>query len=352
VFVYSPFLILTLLGSIYFLPRLKRKPLFWLIVVWTLLHLLLVARTTRWWGGLSFGPRILTELLPGLVLLTAIVAQVYSERVTHRGLRIAAVGLFGGLAVWAIFLNSYQALFNHYTAWWHNVLAPNVEHELDYLWSWEYPPFLADNEMLCRRDRNYIDEVIADPKFAQHIYPYWPGRPLDTLTNKPFIIYEFLEQEEETAEPPIIQRTFEPVSPGSFLPALFFDGENKLDVILSGWAIPQLGYRWSMCEVTSISFKLDNRVDLNDSYELAILGGSYGEQRVEISLNGVELGQLLFNNRPNMPVSHSISIPEEVLEPGAVNRVRLNLPDSVIPETDESRRLGLALYSLTVEPAP
>jgi hypothetical protein len=107
-----------------------------------------------------------------------------------------------------------------------------------------------------------------------------------------------------------------------------------------------------MCEMTSISFKLDNRIDSNDTYELAILGGSYGEQRVEISLNGVELGQLLFNNRPNMPVSHSISIPEGVLEPGAVNRVRLNLPDSVIPETNESRRLGLALYSLTVESAP
>jgi hypothetical protein len=329
---------------------LKGKGLYWLVAAWFLLHLLLVARTTRWWGGLSFGPRILTELLPGLILLTALVAQTFIRQVAQRRLRIVIIGLFGGLALWAVFLNSYQGLFNQYTAWWHSALTPNVDFEPDYLWSWDYPQFLADNEMLCDRDRAYIEAAMASRELGRHLYPYWPGRPLEILRNEPFLIYGYLEQKEETAEIQNDRVEFGPRSSEIFLPAFYYGRQDNLDVLLSGWSNPQFGFRWSMCETATIAFKLDNRIELNQSYSLAFLSGSFGEQRVDVWLNGVELGELVFSGGAQSPVSRTIPIPAGRLEPGALNQVVLNLPDSVIPDrTNESRRLGLSLYSIAIE---
>ncbi len=351
--IYSPFFFLTLAGAVYFFRYLKRKPLYWLILTWFLLQLLLVARTTRWWGGLSFGPRILTEMLPGLILLTAIVSQVFVKRVNGRQVSVGVFVLFCGLAAWAIFLNGYQGLFNNYTAWWHGVLTPNIDYEPEYLWSWQHAQFLADNEMLCNRDRNYINSIIENEEVVRRLYPYQLGQSLDVFPRPktdPLLLYKLVTIGEETAEQNAISENTNSGGVNIFVPTFFRQGEENLDLLLSGWAPVQSGYRWSMCETAGIAFRLDHDVDPNRSHELQLLSGSFGKQRVVVMLNGFELGELHFNGVASPPVLQSIMIPAGVLAPGEVNQIVLHLPDSVIPDLpSESRRVGLSLVSFTIE---
>jgi hypothetical protein len=353
-FIYSPFFLLTLAGSAVYFSRLKKQPLFWLIITWLFLHLLLVARTTRWWGGASFGPRILAEALPGLILLTALIGQIFWERPSRRTRqRWPAVFLYGGLAVWAIFLNSYQALFNPYTAWWHGVLPPNVDYQPDYLWNLNYPQFLADSEMLCRRNREYMEQVVEKERVRLAMSPYYLDSPLSVLEGMPLRLYELANVADLSADGEMDEALMSPLQASSFLPLVVQDGDRGLDALLAGWSNPDEDYRWSMCPSTMIAFKLDGEVEKGRPYDLWILSSSFGEQRVIVWLNGEHLGQLTFNTPPASPDAHNLIIPADLLKPGEINQLVFDLPDAVIPELpNEYRRLGLALVSFGIKTFP
>lgn len=52
--------------------RVHRHPLSGALWVWCVLHLLVVSMFDRWWGGHSFGPRFMSELVPPLAVLAAL----------------------------------------------------------------------------------------------------------------------------------------------------------------------------------------------------------------------------------------------------------------------------------------
>jgi hypothetical protein len=166
----------------------------------------------------------------------------------------------------------------------------------------------------------------------------------------PFRLYEYVAigeaEERETAVSSL-------TSNQTFIPALIHNGEEAFPFLLSGLAPPQAGYRWSMCDSATLVFRLDQRVDVNQPYELTLLSGSFGRQRVDIELNGVKLGQIEFNERATPPVVKTIAIPSGLLLPGEVNRIRLNLLDAVIPDLPrEGRKVGVSLVSIRIEAAP
>jgi hypothetical protein len=255
------------------------------------------------------------------------------------------------LALWAVFLNSYQGLFNHYTTWWHGALTPVIDYEPEYLWNWKYPQFLAGNESLCRRDREYIELALKHPQVVRSLSPYEPGRPLVIAANKPIVLYELLAWEGEAAVEEVGQSA--PISDGTsaYFPLMLWD-EHQLEALISGWSVPQMGYRWSMCETATIAFKVDNEVGPGQPYELLFNSGSFGEQRVRVSLNGVDLGQVVFNGTAALAATQTISIPAGVLKPGVVNQIVLDLPDSIVPDVpNEQRRVGLSFVSFAIQPA-
>jgi len=351
--IYSPIFLLALAGAVYYFQRLKRRPLYWLMLVWFFLHLLLVARATRWWGGASFGPRILAEMLPGLVLLMAMVGQVFLERGSRgrpgssRRPQTAVIGLYGALALWAVFLNSYQGLFNQYSAWWHGVLTLNIDYEPDYLWRWDYPQFLADNEMLCKRDREYIGRVMMSEHVVGKLVPYELERPLEMATDYSFLISKYLAEERRTAVEEERRTDFGPDATRVYLPAVVRSGD--LAILLSGWGVPQAGHRLSLCETVTLAFKLDEGVEPERQYTLSLRSGSLGEQRVNVWLNGVDLGQVVFRGELAIPGVQLVMIPPGVLRPGAVNEVVLDLPDSRVPDLpDEERPVGLSFVSFDI----
>ena len=74
-FWFSPFLLLIPAGIFLFRRELARQPLFWLCLSWFALQLLLVSSAVIWWGGYAFGPRLLADALPGLVLLLFLIGR-------------------------------------------------------------------------------------------------------------------------------------------------------------------------------------------------------------------------------------------------------------------------------------
>ena len=103
-FVYQPFLILTVVGTILFARRLAEQPVFWLVSGWLVLNLLLISRWEVWWGGGGYGSRLMVESLPGWVVLTAMVGQALRETRNVILLRAVTIGIVA-LSAFAIFVH-------------------------------------------------------------------------------------------------------------------------------------------------------------------------------------------------------------------------------------------------------
>ena len=69
-FVFSPFFLLPLLVLHRLRNREKKDPALMLIaLVWPIAHLVVISRYPHWWAGFSFGPRFMTDAIPGLFVL-------------------------------------------------------------------------------------------------------------------------------------------------------------------------------------------------------------------------------------------------------------------------------------------
>jgi hypothetical protein len=146
--VFCPFLIVTLphAGRLF---RYVKDHAFVIVLglVWPVMHWLVVSAFPLWWGGWSFGPRLMSDALPGLFLLLC--AALSSAR--NRRITVAfAVSLF----VVSMWINAWQGCFNPYTDEWN--ADPNVEEFPHYLFDWRYPQFLHDARRHDERKRMHL----------------------------------------------------------------------------------------------------------------------------------------------------------------------------------------------------
>ena len=136
--VFTPFLIV--LPLLAFGRRRLQKP-DWLLlgvaVAWPVLHWIAISRFPHWWGGWSFGPRLMMDVLPGLFLATVILWPTTLKPVTSK----IAVALFAALAAVSVAIHTGQGLYNPYSRFWY--IEPSVDLQPDMLWDWGYPQFLA-----------------------------------------------------------------------------------------------------------------------------------------------------------------------------------------------------------------
>jgi hypothetical protein len=117
-------------------------------MVWPVAHWMVVSAFPRWWGGWSFGPRLMTDALPGLfLLLCAVMSSARRQNVTAA----CAVPLFA-VSMW---INAWQGCFNPYTDEWN--ADPNVDVFHQYLFDWRYPQFLHDARRHDERKRMHRD---------------------------------------------------------------------------------------------------------------------------------------------------------------------------------------------------
>lgn len=144
-FVYSPFLLAACVGLLD--ARCRRQPLYRLALLSALLHVLVVARQANWWGGWCFGPRLLTDLLPGLWLALVLSIEAWPGLRWPR-LRASAVGVFGAAAVFSAWVHVRQGLFSWGPYNWND--APPVDSAPERLEDWRRPQFLATSSRLQR----------------------------------------------------------------------------------------------------------------------------------------------------------------------------------------------------------
>ncbi len=294
-FIFSPFFIVVLLGSLWLWRDVKKYDLFWLSLAWFGLFYLAVSRKNEdWWGGHQYGPRLLTDGLPALVLITIFLWQALSQR--SLAVRAIALSSYVILGTLGIFINSYQGLYNPNTYLWNK--SPNIDNYPEYLFDWKYPQFLATTESLRLRRLEHQQARIS---------PYPLGNNLD-----------FKSQQ-----------------------AVFWN-----------WYEPETGWRWTQGPSSWLVFKLDQDVvDPTKQYILEILGGSVQGQEVKVSLNGTNIGKLnLERFTGDLPQTQKVAFPGALLKENELNQVQFDLPDQVGQANESDRTAGMAFVWLKIYP--
>jgi hypothetical protein len=137
-FIYSPFI---LVAWICFKYSEKNWGLnySWLLIglVWPIIHLVFISRFPHWWGGHSFGPRLMTDVLPGIFLLTL---YTWPTEFKSCMAKITA-GVLLTSCIFSILVITGQGLYSKYTILWNQ--EPNIDENTKYLFDWHYPQFLA-----------------------------------------------------------------------------------------------------------------------------------------------------------------------------------------------------------------
>ena len=288
-FVYSPFLAVVVVGLAWRWRGLRGERAVALGATWIMLHLIASAGKSIWWGGHSFGPRVLTETMPAFTLLTGFVWQGW-QSVGGAVRRRLAVGLYSGLGLAAILVHSGQGLFNRSAQLWNE--RPNVDYSSEYLWSWRFPQFLATPAALEERLLEYQRRRLRD---------YQAGADITPASDR----------------------------------AVFFD-----------WHAPEKGWRWSRGASSELLFRLAAAAE-ERLWVVELVAGSLGEQRVSLQLNGEPLAELRLEGFS--PTAHTFVVAAASLRFGEENRMRFEVPGAR-STAEDSRVLGVAFRSLRLRP--
>lgn len=100
-----------------------------------------------WWGGHSFGARLLTDTVPWFVVLAILCSQAMLNRHAEhssQGLSfVRRIQIIIGIlfVLLSVFINAQGALV--WKTWQWNSNPTNIDHDPDRLWDWKHPQFLA-----------------------------------------------------------------------------------------------------------------------------------------------------------------------------------------------------------------
>lgn len=287
--VFSPFLLVVAAGAGRFLPALWRQRMFRLAVVWIALQVLAIATKGVWWGGHSFGPRLLLEvMLPALVIACLVWREL--ERGGRRRTRLLYAAAFLVTGLFAVYVHSYRGLFVATTSEWNS--SPDVDRAPQLVFDWRYPQFLASPRSLEAR---------------------W--RALDRRPRTPYVLGE---------EVPFDAHA------GTFY----------------GWYPPEAGWRWSRGRAPELRLLLG---DL-PAYELFLFeleAGALGRQEIALAVNGTAAGSIVLEGHGRR--RRAFAVGRELLRPGAENRFRFDVPGATATAGDD-RVMAIALHGFALAP--
>jgi hypothetical protein len=102
--------------------------------VFIVLHSLLISRWLDWWGGYCWGPRLLTELVPPLIVLMAVGVPA----IEHAGLRAWPRRAFAVLALYSILMQAAGVFFYPKGDW--DRAPKSVDKAPARVWDWRDNP--------------------------------------------------------------------------------------------------------------------------------------------------------------------------------------------------------------------
>lgn len=279
--IFSPFLIISLGLTLLLATRNTALAQLGLIsLAWPTVHLLSVSQFPHWWAGWSFGARLMVDALPGLFIGFFAAIGTLREGRSWAHVSIIITGLL------AIYINTYQALFNPYGMQWN--VEPNIDQNPEYLFDWRYPQFL--------HSKNRHDARLAE----------FQSQQLPTFTGLLDIPYDST------------QATF------------------------AGFYGLEAGFRWSEGQGASVQFKLgqhDFRGEAN------LTAGFLDTQRLTITLNDQQIyqGKLSGGER-----DIRFSFAPNILRDG-LNIMAFHLPDAHQPASADPRVLAMAFRRLSLK---
>ena len=294
-FIYVP----VTLFIFYLLARYRRKIVWPRLVVLSLsvfaVHWLATSGFSPWFGGGSYGPRLMSGVIPWLVLLAIIAVHAMlkqREELKNRQLRFWQLqNVVGGfLLLVSGCMNGIGATRPAVLTW--NNKPVRVDRDPSRLWDWRYPQFLAG--------------FLRPP--APNAFP-----PADVRIDFP----------RKSAEP----------------------------YLWYGWTENGGERRWSEGDEATVVFGLDNIADAQLLIRLApfIVGGKPNEQRISIKLNGQLLETLTLKDPA--PLEYSRTLPKQLLQRN--NVLTFELPDARSPKelnlNDDERKLALGVYWLEIK---
>ena len=135
-FVYSPFLLFSLIG----LFTVARKSiLFKLLISWFFVYIIGLGNLSNWWGGWCYGARLCTDIIPCLFLLLLIGVKALENTNWNNKFLLSS---FIVLAFAGFLINTIQGLSNIETYNWNDYPMIDKNYQF-YKWNWQYPQFLA-----------------------------------------------------------------------------------------------------------------------------------------------------------------------------------------------------------------
>jgi hypothetical protein len=329
-FVYSPFFLLILAFTLWLIPVLKPYRLLGLLGLWLGLHLLIVVRAASWWGGASYGPRLLVDLLPAWFLLAVWGWQKGAARLRPRT-QSALLVLAVPLVAWSLYLNSYQGLFNPYLSQWEIELQN--EQKLQAFFDWRYPPFRASPDLFCQRDADLLAQWLSGPapslgtyEWGQEMRPQQginlslsptPGIPRPATNSMPHTLY---------------------------LPLL----NQPTGLVLVGWSPVSGGFSWSKCPQATVYLPL-GAVDRAQTYRLLWEGATIGPQTITLRVNDVRVETFTWDVHSDQPEERAWLIPGSSLQSDQFNAITFDLPTARPASEIDNRPLALAFFALRLE---
>lgn len=167
-FIYSSFIGVAL---VFALTRWRRTTSDWAILLvallWPTCHWLLISRFPHWWAGWSFGPRLMTDVIPGLSLLLFQAVSLTTSLIA----RWLLAGLLLVTGIFSIWVNSYQGLFNPWTIEWS--AAPNIDDYPEYLVDWRWPQFLHNEQRHTARLSLFDRTLVLPADSADAAFSGW-----------------------------------------------------------------------------------------------------------------------------------------------------------------------------------
>lgn len=285
-FIYSCFLIPMIYLSIKNKNIGEYKAILVISFIAIIANLLVISSFPHWWGGHSYGPRFMSDIIPWLVVISAI--AIYKiEKLNKRMFAI----LFLTSTI-SIGINTWGAYSQKTIEW--NIAPSNIDYDTKRLWDWKYPPFLAG---------------IKQPPII---------KTLPVIINK------------ETN--------------------VFFNSDAAEAFIIDGWSHAEDEFRWTDAKIARIGFVLEEISPISISIKLEpFIKPFENTQNIKFYINEEYLSGYTFKSPGVQHVILNIS-DKNLQEKNVITiKIPLARSPASLGINEDKRELGIAVYNITFE---
>jgi len=291
--IFVPTLIFVAFLLIRFHRKLQAKRLVMTAITAMTAQLIMISGFDHWWGGHSYGPRLMTAAAPWLVTLGILGLSAMRQEKVGR-FQWATISFAGSiLLAGAVFINGRGALSPATSIW--NSLPENVDVKPERIWDWRQPQFLAG---------------LIPPPFPPNV-PLLQGKTRIDFTSR--------------------------------------DADKYL---WYGWSIPEPESRWTSSSTATVMFALNEIKPWTLNVRMAgfVVPEKLNEQQVMIRLNGKNLTTLLLRNAEL--ADYALQLPADDLR--SKNILEFYVPRAATPASlgvsEDQRQLGVRVAFAEFEP--